>query len=152
MTPFRSMIAPNYPLKGLFSSNLTQPPLWAAWDPSRGWGSPADVLSATVNMSEATYLACYWLFGMTLAILHWYQRGQAPTQMPDPVAPLQPCCGMTRQSKKLSSIINISGNLLSSLFIWMSSIINWTQLVFGNIHLSLVFFSLWIHFFFEFIT
>jgi hypothetical protein len=27
---FTSIIAPNYPLKGLFCSNLTQPPLWAA--------------------------------------------------------------------------------------------------------------------------
>jgi hypothetical protein len=26
----RSMIAPNYPLIGLFSGDLTQPPLWAA--------------------------------------------------------------------------------------------------------------------------
>ncbi len=119
--PFRSMIAPNYPLKGLFSGDFTQPPLWAAWDPTRGCGSPTDALSAIVNMSEATYLACYWLFGMTPAILHWYQRGRAPTQVPDPVAPLRPCCGKTWQSKRLSSILivqsRISGNFSSSLFI-----------------------------------
>ncbi len=72
-------------------------------------------------MSEATYLACCWPFRKTRSILHWYQRGWAPTQVPNPVAPLQPCCGKTRQSKRLSSILiaqsRISGILLSSLFI-----------------------------------
>jgi len=41
---------------------------------------------------------------------------------PDPVAPSRPCCGKTRQSKRPSSILivqsRISGNLLSSLFIY----------------------------------
>ncbi len=41
--------------------------------------------------------------------------------MPCSVAPSWPCCGKTRQSKRLSSILvvqsRISGNLLSSLFI-----------------------------------
>jgi hypothetical protein len=42
--------------------------------------------------------------------------------VPCPVAPSRPCCGKTRQSKRLSSILvvqsRISGNLLSSLFIY----------------------------------
>jgi hypothetical protein len=43
------------------------------------------------------------------------------TQVPDPVAPLHRCCGKTRQSKRLLSILivqsRVSGNLLSYLFI-----------------------------------
>ncbi len=74
-------------------------------------------------MSEATYLACCWPFGKTPSIPHWYQRGRAQTKGPNPVAPLQPCCGKTRQSNRLSSILivqsRISGNLLSSLFIYI---------------------------------
>ncbi len=73
-------------------------------------------------MSESTYLACCWPFRKTPAIPHWYQRGRAPTQVPDLVTPLQPFCGKTRQSKRLLSILivqsRISGNLLSSLFIY----------------------------------
>jgi hypothetical protein len=42
--------------------------------------------------------------------------------VPNPVAPLCPCCGKTRQSKRLSPILivqsRISSNLLSCLFIY----------------------------------
>ena len=69
-------------------------------------------------MSEATYLACYWLFEKSPTIQNWHHRKRAPTQVPDPVAMSRPCCGKTWQSNWLSSIIiaqsRISDNLLSS--------------------------------------
>jgi hypothetical protein len=81
-------------------------------------------MPTVVNMSEATCLACYWLFGKTLAVPHLYQRGRAPPQVPDLVAPLQPFCGKTRQSKRLLSILivqsRISGNLVSNLFVLLT--------------------------------
>jgi hypothetical protein len=51
------------------------------------------------------------------------QRGPVPAA-PDLVAPLQPCCGKTRQSKRPLSVLTIphvdKNNLLSSLFIYPS--------------------------------
>ncbi len=115
--------APKCPLFGLFSGNLTQLPLWATWNSTRDCGSPTEATPAVIHMSKATYLACYWIFGKTLAVPHWYQRGRAPIPVPNPVAPLQPCCGKTRQSIKLSSILivqsRISDNLLSSSFFYL---------------------------------
>ena len=123
---FNPSTAPKCPLISSFSGNLTQLPLWATWNPTRDCGSSTEATPAVVHMSEATYLACYWLFRKTLAVPHWYQRGRAPILVPDPVAPLRPCCGKTRQPKKLSSILiaqsRISGNLLSSLFYFKCSL------------------------------
>ncbi len=52
--------------------------------------------------------------------------------MPDLVPPLRPCCGKTRQSKSHLSILivqsRVSGNLLSSLFIYLGGSILATSL------------------------
>ncbi len=63
------------------------------------------------------------------------------TQVPDPVTPLRPCCGKTRQSKRLLSILivqsRISGNLLSSLLIIGQATINLDSRVWRSLEDSL---------------
>ena len=75
--------------------------------------------------------------GYTLSLLLAYRKDLSRSKLipkgsgtlvPDPVAPSRPCCGKTRQSKRLSSIIIVqsrsicSGNLLSIIIIIIISL------------------------------
>ncbi len=90
--------------------------------------------SATTTATRTTCPGCasqWWWWqtvALSLLLAFWKDLGCSKlipkgsgTQVPDPVALSHPCCGKTRQSKRLLSILivqsRISSNLLSSLFI-----------------------------------
>jgi hypothetical protein len=80
-----------------------------------------------IHLGEEKNQLCVRGYTLSLLLAFWKDLGHSKlipkgsgTQVPDPVAPSHPCCGKTRQSKRLLSILivqsRISGNLLSSLF------------------------------------
>ncbi len=75
---YRPATAPSQPLTVLSNDVLTQHPSWGTWSPTCATANPTESTPDTFQVSETTSLACYWLFGRTLVVLHWYQRGRAP--------------------------------------------------------------------------
>jgi len=78
--------------------------------------------------------SCVRGYTLSLLLAFWKGLGRSKlipkglgTLVPDPVALSRPCCGKTRQSKRLLSILivqsRISGNLLSCLFIYLTHIL-----------------------------
>ncbi len=75
LTSFGPPTATNYLLTGLLSGDLIQPPLLPAYNPTRDCNSQTDGATYAAPMSEATYLACYWLFKMTPAAFALTPKG-----------------------------------------------------------------------------
>ena len=74
---YRPATAPSWPLIALSKNVLTQHPLWQTWSPTSATANPTESTPDNVQMSEATSLACYWLFRKPKVFPHWYQRGRA---------------------------------------------------------------------------
>jgi hypothetical protein len=85
-----------------------------------------------IHLREKKIQLCARGYTLSLLLTFWKDLGHSKlipkglgTQVPNPVAPLRPCCGKTWQSKRLLSILivqsRISGNLLSSLVIYTAT-------------------------------